>query len=65
MQYPAGHLSHLTENQQKNLDAFKQICLEQNYYTPASGGKAASHDDETLLYAKIKALGAHGGALTA
>lgn len=55
MQYPAGHLSHLTDNQQEKLDAFKQICKEQNYYTPAAGGKAASHDDETLLYADTEA----------
>jgi hypothetical protein len=52
LQYPAGHLSHLTDNQQEKLNAFKQICQEHKYYTPAAGGKAASHDDETLLYAK-------------
>jgi hypothetical protein len=49
MQYPAGHLSHLSDNQQQKLDEFRQICQEQKYYTPAAGGKAASHDDETLL----------------
>ncbi|KAH7085604.1 CRAL-TRIO domain-containing protein [Paraphoma chrysanthemicola] len=49
MQYPAGHLSHLSDNQQKQLDSFKQICQDANYYTPASGVKDASHDDETLL----------------
>jgi hypothetical protein len=53
MQYPAGHLSHLTDNQQEKLDAFKQICLKEGYYTAPAAGKAASHDDETLLYAKI------------
>lgn len=51
MQYPAGHLSHLSENQQKQLDSFKKICQDADYYTPASGSKDASHDDETLLYA--------------
>ncbi|KAH7394147.1 CRAL-TRIO domain-containing protein [Phaeosphaeria sp. MPI-PUGE-AT-0046c] len=49
MQYPAGHLAHLSENQQAKLDEFRQICQEQGYYTPAAGAKAASHDDETLL----------------
>ncbi|OAK99807.1 CRAL/TRIO domain-containing protein [Phaeosphaeriaceae sp. SRC1lsM3a] len=49
MQYPAGHLAHLSDNQQEKLNEFKQICQEQNYYTPATGVKAASHDDETML----------------
>ncbi|KAL5116778.1 hypothetical protein ACEQ8H_005259 [Pleosporales sp. CAS-2024a] len=49
MQYPAGHASHLSANQQKQLDAFKQICQEHHYYTPATGTRPASHDDETLL----------------
>lgn len=51
MQYPAGHLAHLSDNQQEQLDAFKKICLEQNYYTPGTAEKDPSHDDETLLYA--------------
>jgi hypothetical protein len=50
MQYPAGHLFHLSDNQQEKLNEFRKICQEQGYYTPAAGGKAASHDDETLLY---------------
>ncbi|CAN9083074.1 unnamed protein product [Alternaria alternata] len=49
MQYPAGHLSHLTENQQAQLLEFKNICQQAGYYTPAAGGKQASHDDETML----------------
>lgn len=49
MQYPAGHLSHLTPNQQQQLDTFKKICLEKGYYTATAAGKDASHDDETLL----------------
>jgi hypothetical protein len=43
MQYPAGHLAHLSENQQTKLNEFKQICQT---------GKDASHDDETMLYAQ-------------
>ncbi|KAH8727190.1 CRAL-TRIO domain-containing protein [Phaeosphaeriaceae sp. PMI808] len=49
MQYPAGHLSHLSDNQQEQLNVFKKICHDENYYTPAIGGKEASHDDETML----------------
>ncbi|EUC40931.1 hypothetical protein COCMIDRAFT_9280 [Bipolaris oryzae ATCC 44560] len=49
MQYPAGHLSHLSENQQSQLVEFKALCEKAGYYTPAAGQKHASHDDETLL----------------
>ncbi|KAF1837993.1 CRAL/TRIO domain-containing protein [Decorospora gaudefroyi] len=49
MQYPAGHLSHLSETQQAQLSEFKTICQDAGYYTPATGGQAASHDDETML----------------
>ncbi|KAF1844041.1 CRAL/TRIO domain-containing protein [Cucurbitaria berberidis CBS 394.84] len=49
MQYPAGHLSHLSDNQQARLDEFKKIIQEAGYWTPTSPLKAASHDDETLL----------------
>jgi hypothetical protein len=49
MQYPAGHLSHLSENQQAQLIEFKAICEKAGYYTPAAGQRQASHDDETLL----------------
>jgi hypothetical protein len=52
MQYPAGHLAHLSENQQTKLNEFKQICQTNGYYTPPTGGKDASHDDETMLYAQ-------------
>lgn len=51
-QYPSGHYAHLTDNQQQQLEAFKQLCQEGGYYTPAGVGGTpdASHDDETLLY---------------
>lgn len=50
-QYPSGHYSHLTENQQAQLDEFKQISEEQGYFTPAGPDDKppASHDDETML----------------
>lgn len=56
MQYPAGHLSHLTENQEVQLLEFKKVCQEAGYYTPAAGPVRASHDDETMLYAQIAKL---------
>jgi hypothetical protein len=52
MQYPAGHLSHLSEDQSAKLDEFKKICQDAGYYTPATEGQQASHDDETMLYAQ-------------
>lgn len=51
MQYPAGHLSHLSDNQQAQLDEFKRISQAAGYWTPGVAGQAASHDDETMLYA--------------
>lgn len=55
-QYPSAHLGHLTENQQKALDQFKDICQEQGYYDPPGTAPHpyASHDDETLLYVHPK-----------
>lgn len=51
MQYPSGHLAHLTENQQAQLQAFEKLAQEQGYYTPGTETTEASHDDETMLYA--------------
>lgn len=53
MQYPSGHLAHLTENQQAQLNAFEKLAQEQGYYTPATDTAEASHDDETMLYARF------------
>ena len=51
-QFPAAHLSHLSDSQQNALDRFKEVCQDKGYYyPPGSNGHAyASHDDETLLY---------------
>jgi hypothetical protein len=49
MQYPAGHLAHLSANQESQLAEFKKICQGAGYYTPSAGGQKASHDDETML----------------
>ncbi|KAE8372854.1 CRAL-TRIO domain-containing protein [Aspergillus bertholletiae] len=45
----AGHLNHLTEDQEKKLQEFKKLCEDNGYYKPASDGKEASHDDATML----------------
>lgn len=47
----AGHLHHLTDEQQGKLEEFKKLCAEKGYYKAAGedGGKA-SHDDATVLY---------------
>lgn len=47
----AGHLNHLTEEQEKKLVEFKNLCEEKKYYTPASadGSVKATHGDATLL----------------
>ncbi|WEW56007.1 hypothetical protein PRK78_001442 [Emydomyces testavorans] len=44
-----GHLNHLTPEQERALEEFKAVCSEKELYTPAEEGKAASHDDPTLL----------------
>ncbi|KAK2756540.1 hypothetical protein FQN54_005433 [Arachnomyces sp. PD_36] len=60
-----GHLHHLSEEQEKALNAFRAVCAEKGLYTPAvsaeeaassgekeegeTGAKEASHDDATLL----------------
>ena len=61
MQYPAGHLAHLSENQQGKLNEFRQLCQEKGYYRPAADAKAASHDDETLLYGSSHSLPSSAG----
>lgn len=52
----AGHLNHLTPEQEEKFVEFKNVCAEREYYTPAveaaEGVEAApaSHDDATMLY---------------
>ncbi|KAJ5653282.1 hypothetical protein N7490_000285 [Penicillium lividum] len=51
----AGHLHHLTPEQEEKLVEFKNVCAKRGYYTaavaPAEGveEKPASHDDATML----------------
>jgi len=45
-----GHLGNLSTEQEQALTAFKENLTAVGLYTPAeSEGKAASHDDATLL----------------
>lgn len=46
----AGHLHHLTPEQETKLEEFKKLCEEKGYYTPAKEGVKESHDDATMLY---------------
>lgn len=46
----AGHLHHLTDDQEKKLEDFKKLCEEKGYYKPERDGEKASHDDATMLY---------------
>ena len=52
----AGHLNHLTPEQEEKLVEFKDVCAKRGYYTPAvepgegTEAKPASHDDATMLY---------------
>ncbi|KAL4887711.1 CRAL-TRIO domain-containing protein [Aspergillus karnatakaensis] len=47
----AGHLNHLTEEQEVKLTEFKQLCEKEGYYKPAGEGEGEkpSHDDATML----------------
>ncbi|KAF8736038.1 hypothetical protein AX14_000981 [Amanita brunnescens Koide BX004] len=45
----AGHLGHLTKEQEEALTKFKEMLASADLYTPASAGSPASHDDPTLL----------------
>lgn len=51
----AGHLHHLTKEQEEKLEGFKKLCEERGYFTSADeeGGKDASHDDAAMLYVFI------------
>lgn len=52
----AGHLHHLTPEQEAKLEEFKKVCAEHKYYTPAVKAAdgvettPASHGDATMLY---------------
>lgn len=49
----AGHLQHLTPEQEQSLEQFKKVCAERKYYTPAGEQGTPSHGDATLLYVAV------------
>jgi hypothetical protein len=51
----AGHLNHLTPEQEEKLVEFKALVEEKGYYKPAGkdGEEAASHTDATLLFVPL------------
>lgn len=59
----AGHLHHLTPEQEESLQKFKTLCAERKYYTPAVGqdsAQTASHNDATMLYVELHQTGGVG-----
>lgn len=48
--YPNQHLGHLTAQEGETFEGFKLFLQEKGLYQP---GPPASHDDATLLYARI------------
>lgn len=49
----AGHLHHLTEEQEGKLTEFKKFCEKEGYYKPGVDGGKPSHDDATMLYVRL------------
>ncbi|GAA6003600.1 SEC14 family lipid-binding protein [Rhodotorula paludigena] len=45
----AGHVGHLTPQQEETLQKFKDELAKNGYYTPEASGKPASHEDVTLV----------------
>lgn len=45
----AGHLGHLTGAEQTSFEEFKKLSTEKGFYTPATAGTKASHDDGSLM----------------
>lgn len=54
----AGHLGHLTEEQQKAFATFKDNLTKSKLFIPAAEGDShpASHDESTLLYVYLVQL---------
>jgi hypothetical protein len=55
--YPQGHLGHLTDEEEERLKEFKALCAEKGLYKEGTDGELGTHDDATLLYAKLLLFG--------
>ncbi len=45
----AGHLGHLTAQEEAAFQSFKTLCAEQGFYQPVTDKLPASHDDGTMV----------------
>lgn len=45
----AGHIGHLTAQEEATFLEFKKLCAEQGFYHPPTENSPASHDDGTLV----------------
>lgn len=46
----AGHIGHLTAQEQSAFTNFKALCEKEGLYKPATAANKASHDDGTLMH---------------
>lgn len=44
-----GHVGHLTPQEESSFQQFKELAAKEDFYTPATSAKKASHDDGTLV----------------
>ena len=44
-----GHLGHLTPDEITAFTAFKELCIKEGLYKPATAESKSSHDDGTLM----------------
>lgn len=45
----AGHIGHLTAQEEATFLEFKKLCAEQGFYHPPTENSPGSHDDGTLV----------------
>lgn len=59
-----GHVGHLTPQEESSFQQFKELAAKEDFYTPATSAKKASHDDGTLVYEVPNHLFAHCSSLS-
>jgi hypothetical protein len=47
--FPNGHMGHLSDEQQRALEEFKELCIEKGYYDPEGQKKHFGTGDEPSL----------------